>query len=82
MDPAVEPIIRSHVFVDIPSNFIRPRGVAPVTTSGALGDISGSAKLSPRRAHQSPGRTGQVVIAIGKAAWRKARPRRAGLKMF
>ncbi len=82
IEPPVDPIIRSQVLVDTPSNFIRPSGVAPVATSGALGDMSGSARLSPRRDHQLSGCTGHVVIARGKAAWRNARPRSAGLKMF
>jgi len=82
IEPAVDPIIRSHVFVPTPSNFMRPSGVAPVATSGARGAISGRARLSPLRAHQLSGRTGHVVMAVGNAAWRKARPSRAGLKMF
>ena len=45
-------------------------------------DMNGRAKLSPRSAHQSELRTGQVVIATGKAACRKARPSKAGLNIF
>ncbi len=59
-----------------------PKGVAPVTASAVAGLMNGSARLSPRSAHQSAVRAGQVVIATGKAACRKARPNSAGLKMF
>ncbi len=81
-DPPVLPSTRSGSAVGVWSNFIRLSGVALVTTSGALGVMNGSAKLSPRSAHHEPPGAGQVVIAAGNAACRNARPSSAGLKMF
>jgi hypothetical protein len=42
--------------------------------------MKGSAKLSPLSVHHDPPTAGQVVIATGNAACRKARPSSAGVE--
>ena len=80
-EPAIDPRKRSRIGVAIASNFISPRGVAPVTASTGT-RINGRPRLAGARCQNPPSRTGQVVIATGNAACRKALPTRAGLKTF
>src|ERR1019366_6232261 len=80
-DPLVLPRISCSIAVPFPSNLSNPSGVADVIASGR-GWVNGSANRSPLSVQNRPPTVGQVVIATGNAACRKARPNSAGLNTF
>ena len=80
-DPLINPIAKSEVSVDIPSNFNAAKGVASDIPS-TFGSINGILKVEEEIVENLFSRNAgcQVVIATGNEACNTALPTKAGLK--